>query len=126
MLQVIERKAEISISRGCGFAAIGIGTFMVGLSGDLGASFKGGGLLVLLMSLILLLKAWYVDRQHYKQTEVWLMLAEGERPHETIAQQVISNVIREVCLRFAWHAAVLAALLLAMAYAHGWIATIRG
>jgi hypothetical protein len=49
MLQKIERLAYISVARGCGFAALAIVTFMVGLSGDMVSSLEAGGSLALLV-----------------------------------------------------------------------------
>lgn len=112
MLQRIEHVAHVSVSRACGFAALAIFTFMVGLSGDMASSFKAGGILSLMTSAILLLKAWQASGRHYKHTELWLMLAPQDRPHSAIAQQIIGTVLRETFLYFALHTAFAAALLL--------------
>ena len=58
-----------------------------GLSGDMPRSFKAGGILSLMTSAILLLKAWQASRRSYKHTELWLMLPPHDRPHSAIAQQ---------------------------------------
>lgn len=119
MLQRIERVAHLSVARACGFGALAILTFMVGLSGDMGSSLKAGGILALVMCLVLLLKAWHATRRSYKHTEVWLMLAPQDRPHSTIAQQVISTVLRETFLYFAMHSAFASILLLGSAVVYG-------
>jgi hypothetical protein len=49
MIQTIEELAEISIARGCGFAALAIATLTVGLSWDMVLAAKTGGLLALLV-----------------------------------------------------------------------------
>ena len=115
MLQVIEHKALTSVGRACGFAAIGILTFVVGLSGEMVMAFKGGAFLALIACCVLLLKAWGADATPHKRTELWLMLQPSERPHPAIAQQIIATVLRETYLRFALHAAVFAVLMLASA-----------
>jgi hypothetical protein len=119
MLQRIEHTAHVSVARACGFAALAIMTFMVGLSGDLGASFKAGGILSLMTSVVLLLKAWHASRRPYKHTELWLMLAPQDRPNSAIAQQIIGTVLRETFLYFALHTALTAALLLGGALVYG-------
>jgi hypothetical protein len=115
MLQRIEQTAHMSVARACGFAALAIATFMVGLSGDVATSLKAGGILSLVTSAILLLKAWHAAQRPYKHTEVWLMLAPQDRPNSAIAQQIISTVLRETFLYFALHAALSAAMLLGSA-----------
>jgi hypothetical protein len=112
MLQRIEQTAQVSVARACGFAALAISLFMVGLSGDMVSSFKVGGILCLLASTVLLLKAWYAAHRPYKRTEVWLMLEPQDRPNSAIAQQIIGTVLRETFLYFALQAAFAAAVLL--------------
>ena len=124
MLQKIERLAYISVARGCGFAALAIVTFMVGLSGDMVSSLEAGGSLALLVCLVLLLKAWQFGHRSYKRTEVWMMLGPLERPPSTIAQHVIGTALHDSCLRFALHAARVSAYLLAAAVL--WAALFRG
>ena len=113
MLDRIERAAHLSVARGCGFAALAILTFFVGLSFDLRMAFKSAGILALLTSAVLLLKAQVARSRPYKRTELWVMLNPAERPQAAIAQQVIGTVLRETYLYFALHAAVVAALMLA-------------
>lgn len=121
MLSRIERLAHISVARGCGFAALGIATFMLGLSGDMVASLETGGLLSLLVCLVLLLKARLSGHRSYKSTEVWLMLSPQERPSEADAQQMIGAALRESCLRFALLAARFSAGLLTAAVVYALI-----
>lgn len=115
MLQPIERLAELSIARGCGFAALGIFTMMVGLSFDLALALKAGGIAALFASAVLAFKGANALRRSYKHTEVWVILPKEERPRPEVAQQLIGNALREVCFRFAQQAALLSALMLAMA-----------
>jgi hypothetical protein len=123
MLQRIEEAAALSVARACGFAGIAIATFVVGLSGDMVLAFRAGGMLALLTALVLLLKARWAPRQHYKTTEVWLLLPPPERPQEVIAQQIIGTVMRETYLRFALHAALFALAMLTAAIVYGgWFA----
>lgn len=111
-MQTIERAAEVSIARGCGFAALGIFTFMVGLMGEPRLALQTGGILTLVMCLVLVARAVHAPHRFYKRTEVWLMLEPDERPRSEAAQQVIGTALRDVYLRFAFHAACLSAAFL--------------
>jgi hypothetical protein len=113
MIDRIEQLAFLSVARGCGFAALGIVVFFVALSNELTVALRSAGYLSLLVTVVLLLKAGLAWRQPYRQTEVWIMLKPAERPEATVAQQVISSVLREMYLRFAGQAALFAALFLA-------------
>jgi hypothetical protein len=115
MLQHIEERANLSVARGCGFAAIAVVMFMVSLSSQVALSFQAGGFLSLLICMVLLLKSYGASRRPYKRTELWVMLAPDERPDAAIAQGIISKVLREVYLRFALCAAWLSAGMLALA-----------
>ena len=115
MLQRIERLAQISVARGCGFAGLAILTFMIGLSGNMVVALQAGGILCLLVCGLLLFKAWLAGQRSYKSTEVWLMLSPQERPGSEIAQHVIGTALCDSCLRFALLASRLAIGLLAAA-----------
>jgi len=113
MLAAIEVLAEISVARGCGFAALAILTLMVGLSWDVLAS-KVGGLLVLFGCMVLIVKAQRALRRPVRNTELWMMLGQGHRPSATFAQRVIGGILQTCYLRFALHAASLSAGLFAL------------
>lgn len=119
MLRRIERLAEISVARGCGFAGLAIATFMLGLSWDMMLATKVGGLLLFLVCLVLLLKAWHAERRPHRTTELWGMLEESERPPAAIAQQVTSAALKQCYLRYARRTAGLAAILLAISLTLG-------
>ncbi len=108
MLQRLESLAELSIGRACGFAAIGIGTFMIGFYGDMPRATQIGGIASLLAALILLARGLAAPRHPYKRTELWIMLKPGERPQPEVAQKLIGNVLRETYLRFALRAGQMA------------------
>ena len=114
MIQTIEELAEISIARGCGFAALAIATLVVGLSWDMVLAAKTGGLLALLVCGVLVGKAWRAIGRPVAKTELWLMLNRSERLNAAYAQRVIGSVLRTCYLRFALHAACLSASLLAL------------
>jgi hypothetical protein len=120
----VQQLAWVSVARGCGFAALAIFTFMIGLSGDMAAAFKAGGILTLIASLVLLVKGWQAPARPYKRTEVWVMLQPDERPHAALAQTLIGETLRRTYMMFALHSAMLAggffvaSLLLAMFSGH--------
>lgn len=112
MLRQIEQAALLSIARGCGFAALGILTFMTGLSWDPALAMKAGGLMTFLTCAVLILKGFNARRRPYKQTELWIILPKEQRPRPEVAQQVIGNILRDVCFRFAQQAALLSGSML--------------
>lgn len=109
MLSQIHYLARISVARACGFAFIGVGTIVAGLSNRLEIAFAVGGCICLIACLILALKAMYAERRPYKRTEVWLMLDLADRPRAEYAQRIISLARREAFLHFAHYAAWLGA-----------------
>jgi hypothetical protein len=113
MLAKLEALAELSVARACGFAAIGILTFMVGLADRMTLSLKVGGLMGLVLCLILVLRGMTALRRPYKSTEVWIMMRPGDRPQASIAQRVIGHALRWAYYRFALNAACVSAGFLA-------------
>jgi hypothetical protein len=114
MLKQLEKIAEFSVARGSGFALLAIAVFMVGLSNDMRLSLQVGGVLALISCFTLLLMAVTAHTRPYRSTELWILLKPEERPHESIAQRIIANVLRETYLRFALHFASGGAALLVM------------
>ena len=104
----LQQMAWVSIARACGFAALGIGTLMFGLSGDALMSFRAGGILTLITSLILLVRGLQAPTRPYKRTEVWLMLEPEDRPQAALAQTVIGETLKQTYLTFALHSALIA------------------
>lgn len=115
MLERIEHAAQVSVARACGFAAVAIVTFMIGLASSPALCFKAGGIMMLMTTSVLLLKSSLVMSQPYKTTEVWIMLRKEDRPNAETAQQIISGILREIYLTFACHSASIAAAMLALA-----------
>lgn len=103
LLERIESLAAHSVGRGCGFAMIAIGTTMIGLVYDPVQSLQIGGILSLLTTLVLILKALNAERKPYRDTEVWLMLEPSERPPKTVAQGLVSRALKASYLHFAYY-----------------------
>lgn len=109
----IERLAELSVGRACGFAGLAIFTVMVGLSFDPLLSARTGAILLSLAVVVLRYRAWSVRRADYRRTEVWLLL-EDKKPHPA-ASAVILRALRDVYVRFAdWAAGTAVVLWLAV------------
>ncbi len=106
--------AEVSVARGCAFAGLATLCLMIGLAGDVSSCLKGGGYAALLTCTVLLLKAGFAMHKPYRDTETWIILDEAFRPHESIAQQVVSEALRHQYLRFARFHALAAAVLLVL------------
>lgn len=112
MPQPIEQKAEISVARGCGFAALGTGLLFIGtMPAGLPLAFSVAGAAAMLTCGVLLLKALLAPRRPYQNCEVWFMLKPDERPEHAVARLIIPAVLRETFLRFAQHAALVAAVM---------------
>lgn len=120
MFERLEDLAEFSVGRACGFVAIGIGTFMIGLYGNMAMASAVGGILTLVTCLVLIVRALAAPSQPYKRTELWLMLRPEERPRPEIAQEVIGTVLRDTYFRFARLSAQLASSLLLLSFVLGY------
>lgn len=108
--------AFISVARGSGFALLAIFCVMAGAAFDVAVSFFAGGILSLITSLILCLKALKALATPYKRTELWLMLEPEDRPHAKVAQRIIGTVLESLFYRFATNFALLAVILFAASF----------
>jgi hypothetical protein len=90
-----------TVLRACAFGSLAIFCVMVGLSFNARAAFQAGGFLTVLMTLILIYKAWEAPAKSYRRTELWLYLPKEERPPEELAQWAVATVMRETYFTFA-------------------------
>ena len=97
--------AFVSVGRACGFAGLAIVCVMVGFSYDLVAAARAGGILTLLVTVVLIVKAQEAVSRDYRRTELWLMLEKDERPPPAVAQAATSTVLQDAYFWFARHAA---------------------
>lgn len=119
-MEKLQRVAFLSVGRAVGFAGLAIFTLMVGLCFDPLLSLRSGGVLLLLLVAVLLLKAYRVDSTNYRRTETWLLLDSGDRPDERFAGRAVSGALRDAFLWFAHWTAGLAALVWGFAIALMW------
>ena len=97
----------LSVGRAIGFSGLGILTLMAGLSFDPILALQSGGILILLLLAVLLLKAHRMPFTNHRHTEAWLLLDLGDRPDDRYAAQVMQTTLRDAYLRFArWTAGV--------------------
>jgi hypothetical protein len=108
----LRQAAYVSIGRACGFGSLAILCFMVGLSFDPSLAARTGGILGLVMTGVLIVKARLAERVPYRRTETWLILAESDRPPPAVVQSLVGAVLRDVFLEFARYTAIAAVLML--------------
>lgn len=100
--------AVLSIGRGCFFAALAIFCVMIGLIAEPLQSLKSGAILTMIVTCVLLIKAEWVVRHSYKQTELWILLDRRIDLTPEVAQRIITVTLREVYLRYALYATAIA------------------
>jgi hypothetical protein len=112
MPRPIEQVAELSVARGCGFAALATALLFIGtMPAGLPLAFTVAGMAAMLTCGFLLLKALLAARRPYQHTELWCMLKPHERPAPVVAEHLIPAVLRQTFLRFAQQAALVAAVM---------------
>jgi len=114
-MEEMRRIAFETVARACGFGSLGIFCFMIGLSFNPVVAFQSGGTLTVLMTLILMFKAYEARTKDHRRTEMWLYLPEESRPPKAYAQWASATVLRETYLRFAQWTAAVAILIWALA-----------
>ncbi len=100
-METMRRVAFETVLRACAFGSLAIFCFMIGVSFAPRIAFTSGGVLTLIMTGILLLKALEARWKPYRRTEMWLYLPTEDRPPAASAQQLTSAVLRETYLTFA-------------------------
>jgi hypothetical protein len=101
----MRRIANETVMRACAFGSLTIFCIMVGLSFDARIAFQTGGVLTMLMTGILVLKAYEARTKPYRRTEMWLYLPRESRPPEASAQQLTATLMREIYFTFAMRTA---------------------
>jgi hypothetical protein len=111
----MRRIAYETVLRACSFASLAIFCVMIGLSFLPRSAFQAGGFLSMVMTLVLVLKAWEARTKDHRRTEMWLYLPRESRPPQTHAQTTISAVMRETYLLFARWTALISIVMWAIA-----------
>lgn len=100
-MEKIHRVATFCIGRAVMFGALAIGLVMLSFSFDLVVAFSAGALMTLIMSEILILKAYATARQNPRKTETWLYLSPDARPAGRSGARVFISILKDIYLRFA-------------------------
>ena len=114
MSNPVQNAAFVSVGRACGFAGLAVLCVVLGLSYEPALAARTGGFMSLVICLILLFRAWRVQRQPYKRTETWLILRKDDRPRAEVAQRLVSTALKEAYLFFAQKASVITMLFAGM------------
>lgn len=114
MTQAIDRiraAANLSVGRGCFFAALAIWMIMTGLIGDVLRSLTGGAVLTTFTGAVLFWKAARAPGKPCNSTELWILLDKADRPAPAAAaQRVLGSVLAEVYGRYGRWAMAIAGL----------------
>lgn len=114
-MEQIRLLAYETVLRACGFGSLAIFCVMVGLSFNARAAFQAGGFLTVLMTLILIYKAWEAPARSHRRTELWLYLPKDQRPPDHVAQWAVATALRETYLTFACWTALIAVVMWTLA-----------
>jgi hypothetical protein len=110
-VEAMRQIAYTTVLRACAFASLAIFCVMIGLSFLPRSAFQAGGFLSIVMTLVLVLKAYEARTKDHRRTELWLYLPKESRPPQAIAQKVISTLMREIYLLFARWTAIISIVL---------------
>lgn len=114
-METMRRVAYATVLRACAFGSLTIFCLMVGLSFEPRIAFQTGGVLTMIMTGILFVKAHEARTKPYRRTEMWLYLPEEARPPAASAQQLTSVVLQETYVTFAWWTSGIAVVMWAIA-----------
>jgi hypothetical protein len=106
-MEEMRRIAYATVLRACAFASLAIFCVMIALSFLPRSAFQAGGLLSMVMTLVLVLKAHEARTKDHRRTELWLYLPKDKRPPQAFAQQTVSALMREIYLVFARWTAIM-------------------
>jgi hypothetical protein len=112
-MERISRLAAYSVLRGFGFAALAIALAMAALLSLPAIGLKVGGLGFLGLAIWMDVKAaLYPRKRRIRESEVWIMLGDDERPAEAVARPlIVAAMQRELREKALWAAGTAAFLL---------------
>lgn len=113
-MEKIRQVANACVGRAVMFGWLAIGLIMISFSFNPVMAFKSGAVLALVMSSILLVKAFGAARKHPKTTEVWVYLDDGSRPRNDAAREIFRDTMRQVYARYAQGVFVVGCVLFAL------------
>ena len=107
-MEHMRRVAYEVVLRACAFGSLAIFCVMIGFSFQPQLAFQSGGTLTMLMTVVLVFKAYEARTKNYRHTEMWLYLPKEVRPPEAQAQWASATVLRETYLTFAMWTSIIA------------------
>lgn len=110
-MEEIRRVAHETVLRACAFGSLAIFCVMIGLSFLPRSAFQAGGFLSMVMTLVLILKAYEARTKDHRRMEMWLYLPKELRPPQAYAQRTISAIMRETYLTFARRSALISIIM---------------
>jgi hypothetical protein len=113
----LRRIAYETVLRACGFASLAIFCVMIGLSFLPRMAFQTGGFLTMIMTGVLVYKAFEARTKDHRRTEMWLYLSKDLRPAKSFAQPAISSIMRETYYTFARWTAIVSIVMWSIALA---------
>ena len=114
-MEYMRRVAYEVVLRACAFGSLAIFCVMIGFSFQPQLAFQTGGTLTMLMTVVLVLKAFEARTKDYRRTEMWLYLPKDSRPPEAQAQWASATVMRDTYLTFAKWTSLIAIAMWVMA-----------
>lgn len=101
--------------RGLGFACLGIVMAMAGLAFEPALSFRLGAVCMLGVAGLMQVKAiFYPAIKRIRESEVWIMLGDDERPTEAVARPlIVAAMVAELQQKALWAVGVASLFLLA-------------
>ena len=109
-MEKLHEVAFVSVGRAVGFAGLGILTVMISLSFDPVLALKSGGILLLILLAVLLLRTRRPVLRNFRDTEAWLLLDKADRPDEHYAARLLARALQDAYVWFARWIAGLACL----------------
>jgi hypothetical protein len=111
-MESFRRFAYSAVARDASFAAVAIGTLMVGFSFHPPLALLIGANAALIFALGLGIRVWRLTEERVIKTEPWRSLERDERPRGSEGQRLARDMLRDILLRFA-HTATAVAIVLA-------------
>jgi hypothetical protein len=110
LVERVRVAAETSVGRAVGFAALGIGCVVLGLSSYPVLALRSGAGLSLLTAAVLYLHALRAEHRPYRRTETWLLVDWPAALPQELAQRLIGTALGRALQRYA-HICAAAAVL---------------
>ena len=106
-MEKVRQIAMFSVGRAVFFGGFAISIVMLSLAFNFALALKGGAILTLVMSLILLWCTLTAERRNPNSTETWILLDEKFRPVNSHAKKAFCLVMKEVYGIYAYYSVLI-------------------